>query len=89
MARLTDDAGETFGNVPRPRSDLGNGDADYGLRTSCVTLSLPTNMTKLRKQGQNNEKPHHLGLHTKGCISWPHRKPKWGRLESETVDLCE
>ncbi|VEL19557.1 unnamed protein product [Protopolystoma xenopodis] len=39
MARLTDDAGydagETSGNVPRPRSNSGNDDAYNGLRTSC------------------------------------------------------
>ncbi|VEL27539.1 unnamed protein product [Protopolystoma xenopodis] len=56
MARLTDDAdygvGESSGNVPRPRSDSGNNDAYNGLRTRCVHLSLPTNMTELRKQGQ-------------------------------------
>ncbi|VEL18752.1 unnamed protein product [Protopolystoma xenopodis] len=34
MARLTDDAGETSGNVPRPRSYSGNDDVYYGLRTS-------------------------------------------------------
>ncbi|VEL30650.1 unnamed protein product [Protopolystoma xenopodis] len=56
MARLTDDAdydpGEMSGNVPRPRSDFGNDHAYNALRTRCVPLSLPTNMTKLRKQGQ-------------------------------------
>ncbi|VEL39943.1 unnamed protein product, partial [Protopolystoma xenopodis] len=34
MARLTDAAGETSGNVPRPRSNSGNDDAYNGLRTS-------------------------------------------------------
>ncbi|VEL30156.1 unnamed protein product [Protopolystoma xenopodis] len=33
MARLTDDAGETSGNVPRPRSDSGNNYAHNGIRT--------------------------------------------------------
>ncbi|VEL42906.1 unnamed protein product [Protopolystoma xenopodis] len=50
MARLTDDAGERSGNVPHPRSYSGN--AYNGLRTRCVPLSLPTNITELRKQGQ-------------------------------------
>ncbi|VEL22338.1 unnamed protein product [Protopolystoma xenopodis] len=53
MARLTGDAdydaGETSGNVPRPRSFSGTNYADNGLRTRCVPLSLPTNMTKLRR----------------------------------------
>ncbi|VEL30408.1 unnamed protein product [Protopolystoma xenopodis] len=48
----TGDAGETSGNVPRPRSYSGNDAAYNGLRTRCVPLSLPTNMTKLRKKGQ-------------------------------------
>ncbi|VEL13314.1 unnamed protein product [Protopolystoma xenopodis] len=56
MAILTDDAdydaGETFENVPRPRFNFGNDHADNELRTRCVRLSLPTNMTMLRKQGQ-------------------------------------
>ncbi|VEL32041.1 unnamed protein product [Protopolystoma xenopodis] len=52
MARLTDDEGETSGNVPIPRSDSGNDHVYYGLRTRCVPLGLPANMTKLRKQGQ-------------------------------------
>ncbi|VEL19210.1 unnamed protein product [Protopolystoma xenopodis] len=56
MAKLTDDAdydaGETTGNVPRPRSDSGNDDAYNGLRTRCVPLSLPSNILKLRKRGQ-------------------------------------
>ncbi|VEL23870.1 unnamed protein product [Protopolystoma xenopodis] len=55
-ARLTDDAdydsGETSGNVPRKRSSSGNLDSHNGLRTRCVPLSLPANMTKLRKQSQ-------------------------------------
>ncbi|VEL39623.1 unnamed protein product [Protopolystoma xenopodis] len=45
MARLTDDAGKTSGNVPRPWSYSGNDDAYNGLRTKCVPLTLPTNMT--------------------------------------------
>ncbi|VEL33823.1 unnamed protein product [Protopolystoma xenopodis] len=56
LAKLTDDAdydaGETSGNVPRLQSDFGNDNAYNGLWTRCVPLSLPTNMTKLRKQGQ-------------------------------------
>ncbi|VEL14777.1 unnamed protein product [Protopolystoma xenopodis] len=51
MARITDDAdydaGETSGNVPRTRSDFGNDYAYNRLRTRCVPLNLPTNMTKL------------------------------------------
>ncbi|VEL08999.1 unnamed protein product [Protopolystoma xenopodis] len=57
MAILTDDAdydaGETFGNVTHPRFNFGNAHAGNGLRNRCVPLSLPTNMTKLRKQGLN------------------------------------
>ncbi|VEL43619.1 unnamed protein product [Protopolystoma xenopodis] len=34
MVKLTDHAGETSGNVPRPRSDFGNKYAYNGLRTS-------------------------------------------------------
>ncbi|VEL22687.1 unnamed protein product [Protopolystoma xenopodis] len=56
MARLTDDAdydaGKTSRNVPRTRSYSGNDDAYNGLLTRCVLLSLPNNMTELRKQGQ-------------------------------------
>ncbi|VEL34158.1 unnamed protein product [Protopolystoma xenopodis] len=52
MARLTNDVGETSGNVPCLRSYSGNDDAYYGLRTGCVPLSLPTNMIELRNQGQ-------------------------------------
>ncbi|VEL31711.1 unnamed protein product [Protopolystoma xenopodis] len=46
----TGDAGETSGNVPRPRSYSGNDAADNGPRTRCVPISLSTNMT-MRKQG--------------------------------------
>ncbi|VEL34283.1 unnamed protein product [Protopolystoma xenopodis] len=52
MARLTDDSGETSGNVPRPRSDFENDHAHNGLWTRLVPLSLPANMTELRKQDQ-------------------------------------
>ncbi|VEL40355.1 unnamed protein product [Protopolystoma xenopodis] len=52
MARLTDDAGETSVNVLRPWSGSENYHAYIGLRTRYVPLSLPTNMTKLRKQDQ-------------------------------------
>ncbi|VEL30182.1 unnamed protein product [Protopolystoma xenopodis] len=45
MEILTDDAGETSGNVPRPRSYFGNDHADNGPRTRCVPISLPTNVT--------------------------------------------
>ncbi|VEL32917.1 unnamed protein product [Protopolystoma xenopodis] len=49
MAMLTDDAdydaGETFENVPRPLFNFGNDHSDNGLRTSCVPLTLLTNMT--------------------------------------------
>ncbi|VEL15942.1 unnamed protein product [Protopolystoma xenopodis] len=41
----TGDAGETSGNVPRPRSYSGNDAADNGPRTRCVPISLSTNMT--------------------------------------------
>ncbi|VEL14560.1 unnamed protein product [Protopolystoma xenopodis] len=48
VARLTDDAdydaGETPGNVPRPRSHFGNDHADNGLRTRSLTvLMMPIN----------------------------------------------
>ncbi|VEL24001.1 unnamed protein product [Protopolystoma xenopodis] len=56
MAILTDDAdydaGETFGNDPRLRFNFGNDQADNERRTRCVPISLPTNRTMLRKQGQ-------------------------------------
>ncbi|VEL13518.1 unnamed protein product, partial [Protopolystoma xenopodis] len=55
MAKLTDDAGETFENVPSPLSDAGNHDNYYcrGLRTRYVLLSHPDNKTKLRQRGQS------------------------------------
>ncbi|VEL41609.1 unnamed protein product [Protopolystoma xenopodis] len=73
MAMPTDDtdydAGETFGNVPRPWSYSGNDDADNGLRTICVPLSLPANMTMLRKQGQTlSNIKEVVGLWTLGII---------------------
>ncbi|VEL21184.1 unnamed protein product [Protopolystoma xenopodis] len=45
MAKLTDDAGETSGNVPGRLSDGGNHDNYSGrrLRTRCVLLSPPDN----------------------------------------------
>ncbi|VEL29148.1 unnamed protein product [Protopolystoma xenopodis] len=52
LAILIDDAGETSGNVPRPRSDFGNDEAYNGLQTRCVPLSFPINATKLGKRGQ-------------------------------------
>ncbi|VEL09535.1 unnamed protein product [Protopolystoma xenopodis] len=58
MAKRTDDAdydaGETFENVPSPRSDAGNHDNHYGrrLRTRCVPHSRHDNKTKLRQRGQ-------------------------------------
>ncbi|VEL07318.1 unnamed protein product [Protopolystoma xenopodis] len=39
MSKLTDDAGEKSGNVPRPRSDFENDYAYNGLRTSSVLFS--------------------------------------------------
>ncbi|VEL28771.1 unnamed protein product [Protopolystoma xenopodis] len=41
-----DDAGESFGNVPRPRSCSGNDDAYNGLRNRGIPRILPTNVTK-------------------------------------------
>ncbi|VEL41915.1 unnamed protein product [Protopolystoma xenopodis] len=55
MVMLTDDAGETFGNVPCPLFNFGNDHADSGLRTRCVPLNRPTKLTKFRKQGQTTE----------------------------------
>ncbi|VEL16887.1 unnamed protein product [Protopolystoma xenopodis] len=54
MAKVTDDAGETFENAPSPLSDAGNHDNYYGRRllTRCVLLSRPDNKTKLRQRGQ-------------------------------------
>ncbi|VEL20731.1 unnamed protein product [Protopolystoma xenopodis] len=52
MARLSDDAGRTSWIVDCSWSDFGNDHADTGLRTRCVHPVLPTNMTKLQKQGQ-------------------------------------
>ncbi|VEL40904.1 unnamed protein product [Protopolystoma xenopodis] len=46
MAILTDDAdydaGETSGNVPRPRFNFGNDDANNGPQARCVPISLST-----------------------------------------------
>ncbi|VEL22169.1 unnamed protein product [Protopolystoma xenopodis] len=39
MTRLTDDGGETSGNVPRPRSYSGNDDAYNGLRKNVASCS--------------------------------------------------
>ncbi|VEL23841.1 unnamed protein product [Protopolystoma xenopodis] len=49
MAALTDDAGETFENVPSQLSDAGSDDNYYGrgLWTRCVLLRLPDYKTKL------------------------------------------
>ncbi|VEL40526.1 unnamed protein product [Protopolystoma xenopodis] len=73
MVKLTNDAdydaGETSGNVLRPRSDFGNDHADMGPRTRCVPLSLPTNMTKLRKQGQTTSRQRKETATTKGHIT--------------------
>ncbi|VEL08494.1 unnamed protein product [Protopolystoma xenopodis] len=65
MAALTDDAdydsGETFRNVPSPRSDVGTRDNYYGrrLRTRCVLHSRHDNKTKLRQRApfQPNSSP--------------------------------
>ncbi|VEL38985.1 unnamed protein product [Protopolystoma xenopodis] len=71
MAILTDDAGETFGNVPRRLFDFGNDHADNGLRTRCVPLSHPTNMTTLRKQGQTTSiKRKETATTQKSTPSW-------------------
>ncbi|VEL07483.1 unnamed protein product [Protopolystoma xenopodis] len=75
MARLTDDAdydaGETSGKVPRPRYYSGNDHAYNGLRTRCVPLSLPTNMIKLRKQGQTTSKQRNeTAAIQKATASW-------------------
>ncbi|VEL39049.1 unnamed protein product [Protopolystoma xenopodis] len=48
----TGDAGETSGNVPRPRSYSGNDAADNGPRTRCVPISLSTNMTSFENSIQ-------------------------------------
>ncbi|VEL20160.1 unnamed protein product [Protopolystoma xenopodis] len=62
MAKLTDDAdydaGETFENVPSPLANAGTHDNYYGrrLRTRCVLLRSPDNMTKLRQRGQPTSK---------------------------------
>ncbi|VEL36659.1 unnamed protein product, partial [Protopolystoma xenopodis] len=51
MARLTNavdyDASKASGNVPSTRSDFGNDQAYYELRTWCIPLGLPANMTKV------------------------------------------
>ncbi|VEL15470.1 unnamed protein product [Protopolystoma xenopodis] len=47
MARLTDDAGETSGNVPRPRSEFGNDHAYNWFRArnaNPVDVELPTRL---------------------------------------------
>ncbi|VEL09619.1 unnamed protein product [Protopolystoma xenopodis] len=56
MAKLSDDddydASDTSWNAPLPWSDFGNDHAYNGLRTRRLPPSLPTNLPKLRKQGQ-------------------------------------
>ncbi|VEL08974.1 unnamed protein product [Protopolystoma xenopodis] len=56
LAMLIDDfdydAGQTSGNVPDTRSDSGTYHVHYGLQTMCVPPGLPTDMTRLPKQGQ-------------------------------------
>ncbi|VEL09258.1 unnamed protein product, partial [Protopolystoma xenopodis] len=47
LARLTDDVGEMFGNVPRPQTDFGNDDAYNGLRISIIFSSCPYETTAL------------------------------------------
>ncbi|VEL38817.1 unnamed protein product [Protopolystoma xenopodis] len=43
------DAGETFGNVPRPRFNFENDHAVNGLHTRWVPLSLPTILSQVRE----------------------------------------
>ncbi|VEL16930.1 unnamed protein product [Protopolystoma xenopodis] len=45
-------AGKASRNAPSPRPESGNYHAYNGLRTRCVSIGLPANMTKLRKQDQ-------------------------------------
>ncbi|VEL06986.1 unnamed protein product [Protopolystoma xenopodis] len=54
MVRLTDDTGETSGNVPRPRSDSGHNCTYYGLRIRCHLI--PSNLSLLHL-------PPELSLH--------------------------
>ncbi|VEL39451.1 unnamed protein product [Protopolystoma xenopodis] len=88
MTKLTDDAdydgGETFGNVPRPLFNFGNDHADNELRTRCIPLSVPTNMTMLRKQGQTTYNFNRIG-YTKSseeelsdAVSWADNEMEFG-----------
>ncbi|VEL37071.1 unnamed protein product [Protopolystoma xenopodis] len=55
MAPLTDDAGETFGNVPSKWSNAGNHEhCGGGYGTMYVLQGLPDSPTKLRKQCRTN-----------------------------------
>ncbi|VEL17836.1 unnamed protein product [Protopolystoma xenopodis] len=70
MVRLTYDSGDTSGNAPRLRSDFGNDHAHNGFRTRCVPLSLSTNMTKLRKQGQTTYIRQETATTQEATASW-------------------
>ncbi|VEL41319.1 unnamed protein product [Protopolystoma xenopodis] len=64
MVGLTDDtdydAGEAFGNIPRPWSDFGNDYAYNGLRTRCVPI-------KLEKAAARDALIDFTGHRKKGC----------------------
>ncbi|VEL40922.1 unnamed protein product [Protopolystoma xenopodis] len=55
MARLTDDAGEASGNVPRPQSDFANVHAYNGLPTS-----LSVRLLEEVQNGNELEAIHHF-----------------------------
>ncbi|VEL43323.1 unnamed protein product [Protopolystoma xenopodis] len=88
MSRLNDDAdydpGETSGNVLRPRSYSGNDNAYNGLRTRCVFLSLPTNVTKLENKVKQLVSTKGDCDHTKGhtiLVFIPSTKPNVSLLQ--------
>ncbi|VEL29507.1 unnamed protein product [Protopolystoma xenopodis] len=87
MARLTDDAGETSGNVPRPRSYSENDHAYYGLRTRCVTLSLSTNVVKLRRQGQSTSMKIIVWLSEIWLSMCPHSRSRLRHIRSDDAHV--
>ncbi|VEL11899.1 unnamed protein product [Protopolystoma xenopodis] len=70
MARLTDDAGETSENVPRPRFDFGNDHAYNGLQARSPLSKSTSNL------------PEFNNLYSKCPLT---SKPPGPRLEEQWV----
>ncbi|VEL40175.1 unnamed protein product [Protopolystoma xenopodis] len=82
MAPLTDDAGETFRDVPSQWSNAGNHEF-YGRRheNRYVPQSLPDAPTKLQKQALANttrpvEMPWYRGVYSTDCMNTRKSVPK-------------